>query len=150
MALARIKTWIAGEVLAAADLNAEFDNPLDNALSLISPLTGTLNANGNVISNAIHTHTVTAFADQDATPSVASATVFRTANTVATTITAFDSGAAGQIIWVLINDTNTTIDFTGTTLRGNVGVDWSPTTGDHLQAVFDGTNWHCIVSDNTA
>lgn len=42
MALARIKTWVAGDTLTAADLNAEFNNLLNNALSLISPLTGQL------------------------------------------------------------------------------------------------------------
>lgn len=48
MALGRVKTWIA-EVLTASDLNAEFNNILNNALSLISPLTGTLDADGNEI-----------------------------------------------------------------------------------------------------
>lgn len=45
MALTRIKTWITGEVLTASDLNSEFDNPINNALSLISPLTGNLDFN---------------------------------------------------------------------------------------------------------
>lgn len=40
MALTRIKTWIAGETLSAADLNAEFDNFITNgAGSLSSPRT---------------------------------------------------------------------------------------------------------------
>ena len=39
MALTRIKTFITGEVLTASDLNSELDNPINNALSLISPLT---------------------------------------------------------------------------------------------------------------
>lgn len=46
MALARSKTWVADEVLYAADLNGEFDSILNNALSLISPLTGSLDAGG--------------------------------------------------------------------------------------------------------
>ena len=41
MALARVKTW-GSEILTAADLNAEIDNLLNNALSLISPLPGDL------------------------------------------------------------------------------------------------------------
>ena len=53
MALSRIKTWIAGEVLTASDLNAEFNQLLNSALSLISPLTGTLNANSNQITNLV-------------------------------------------------------------------------------------------------
>ncbi len=43
MAISRIKVWVA-EVLTYSDLNAEFNNVLNNALSLISPLTGNLAA----------------------------------------------------------------------------------------------------------
>lgn len=46
MALARVKTWSAGEVLTASDLNAEFNNLLNNARDLISPLTSSLDMNG--------------------------------------------------------------------------------------------------------
>lgn len=46
MALSRVKTWIAAEVLNASDLNAEFDNILNNAISLISPVTAALDMNG--------------------------------------------------------------------------------------------------------
>jgi len=42
MAISRVKTWIAGEILTASDLNAEFNNIINNALSLISPLTANL------------------------------------------------------------------------------------------------------------
>lgn len=38
MALARVHTWAAGEVLTASDLNAEFNNILNNPTSLITPL----------------------------------------------------------------------------------------------------------------
>jgi hypothetical protein len=44
MALARVKTWIDGETLTHTDLNAEFDNIVDNAASLFSPLTANLDA----------------------------------------------------------------------------------------------------------
>ena len=94
--------------------------------------------------------TVHTFAAGDATPSVAGGHVFKTANTGATTITMFDDGYTGQKITVIIGDANTTIDFTGTNLEGNAGVDWSPAQNDHLSAVFDGTNWFCSISDNTA
>jgi hypothetical protein len=90
------------------------------------------------------------FDDGDATPSVKNRTMFKTANTTATTITTFDDSAEGQVIRVIINDANTTIDFTGTNLKGNGGADWSPTTGDHMTCAFDGTNWYCDISDNTA
>lgn len=45
MALARIKTWIS-EILTAADLNAEFNNILNNATSLISPATAAWDMDG--------------------------------------------------------------------------------------------------------
>ena len=51
MSLARVKTWAASEVLTAADLNAEFNNILNNALALISPLTGDLDVSGNKLKN---------------------------------------------------------------------------------------------------
>ena len=51
MAISRVKSWVANEVLTASDLNAEFNNVLNNALSLVSPLTGTLNFNGNLATN---------------------------------------------------------------------------------------------------
>lgn len=49
MALSRIKTWIA-EVLTYADLNAEFDNVVNNgAGSLSSPRTSTFDLNGYAV-----------------------------------------------------------------------------------------------------
>jgi hypothetical protein len=90
------------------------------------------------------------FTDGDATPSVLEATVVKTANTTATTITDLDDGYVGQTVKVIIGDANTTIDFTSSGLKGNGGADWSPTTGDHMTCVYDGTDWYCDVSDNTA
>src|SRR3990167_2817077 len=46
MSLSRVKVWIAGETLAASELNAEFNNILNNPVSLISPLTATLDLDG--------------------------------------------------------------------------------------------------------
>jgi hypothetical protein len=45
MALSRVKVWTAEE-LTSSDLNAEFDNILNNATSLVSPLTANLAAGG--------------------------------------------------------------------------------------------------------
>ena len=50
MAISRLKNWIA-EVLTFSDLNNEFNNIIDNALSLISPLTGNLDVNQNQLTN---------------------------------------------------------------------------------------------------
>lgn len=91
---------------------------------------------------------IEAFADADATPSVKTGSVmYYTANTGSTTITAFDEGYPGQVIRVKIADANTTVDFTGTTLKGNGGVNWSPGSGDWMEAIFDGTNWLCSVHE---
>ena len=49
MALSRVKTWIAGETLSASDLNTEFSNIITNPMSLISPLTGSLDIDGNTL-----------------------------------------------------------------------------------------------------
>jgi len=90
------------------------------------------------------------FNDGDSTPSVADGFIFKTNNSSPTTITNFDNGTAGQQITVIFGDSNTTIDFTGTNLKGNNGADWSPSEGDHMTCVYDGTNWYCTISDNTA
>ena len=39
MAVSRTKTWIAAETLSASDLNAEFNNVLNNAEDLAWPAT---------------------------------------------------------------------------------------------------------------
>jgi len=86
------------------------------------------------------------FAANDATPSVANDIgVYKTANTQATTITAFDNGYVGQTITVFIRDSFTTVDFTGTNLKRDGGVDWTPANGSWLEGVFDGVNWCCTV-----
>jgi hypothetical protein len=89
------------------------------------------------------------FVANDATPSVAAGRNFRTANASATTITALDDGVDGQEVLVKTNDASTKVDFTGTTLKGNGGVDWTPANGDFMRCVFDGTNWLCSVHDAT-
>ena len=45
MSLARVKVWIPGDVLTAADLNGEFNNVINNPITLISPSTGVINFN---------------------------------------------------------------------------------------------------------
>ena len=49
MALSRVSVWSSGQVLTAGDLNGEFNNILNNALTLISPLTGNLALGGNLL-----------------------------------------------------------------------------------------------------
>lgn len=93
---------------------------------------------------------INTLAVDDTTPSVQavrgySDVMWQTANTSATTISNFDDGYLGQEIWVFIGDANTTIDFTSSNLKGNGGVDFSASQGDHLHCIFDGTNWRCLV-----
>lgn len=93
-----------------------------------------------------------AFSANDATPSVkvGGTKLFQTANSNPTTITTFDDSYVGQEIVVRMNDANTTIDFTGTNLKGNAGVDWTPGNGDFMRCTYDGTNWYCTITDTTA
>lgn len=90
-----------------------------------------------------------------ATPDISAGTIFKTANTVATTITDFLYPVEGKRIVILIKDANTTFDFnhtTGNLIYGNAGVDWTPTTNDWMECIYDldNTNWYCSVHDCTA
>jgi len=49
MAIGATKTWIAGEVLTASDLNAEFLNILNNGQSVGSPRTAAFDLDGQQI-----------------------------------------------------------------------------------------------------
>ncbi len=101
------------------------------------------------LSGRIYNRIIIPFVDGDATPSVYSSNTFKTANTAPTIITTFDNGILGQQIAVLFGDSNTTIDFSGTNLLGNGGVDWTATQDDILAAVFDGTNWYCTIPSSS-
>lgn len=90
------------------------------------------------------------FADGDTTPSVAQGRIFKTANTGATTYTMLDDGSEGETIMFLFDDSNTTIDFTGTNLHGNGGVDFTGVQYDHMTGTYHGGHWYCDISDNTA
>lgn len=90
------------------------------------------------------------FTSADATPSIVGGSLCATSNGAGTTITMLDEGREGQVVKILIGDANTTIDFTGTNLKGNSGVDWSPSDGDWMECIFDGTDWYCSVHDCTS
>lgn len=87
----------------------------------------------------------------DATPSVVTwGCIFKTNNGVATTITDLDDMQIGQKIVLIIDDSNTTVDFTATNLKGNQGADWSPDKYDWMECFYDGTYKYCSVHDTTS
>jgi len=89
----------------------------------------------------------TAFASTDATPDVSAGAVFITANASGTTITDFDTELTnGKIIFVIVNDANTTFDFTGEGLEG-MSNDYLADTGDLLIFVYTTTDnqWHATM-----
>lgn len=116
--------------------------------SVTNPFSVDAGVTGRITSSNLPMNMVTA-TSLDATPSVRGSEYLTTANAGATTITAFDDGVAGQPLLVKIGDANTTIDFSGTTLKGNAGVDWTPASGDAMRCVYDGTNWYCTIIDAT-
>jgi hypothetical protein len=89
------------------------------------------------------------FVDGATSPDVSTANAFVTANTAPTVISAFTGGQNGQQITVGFGDTNTTVDFTGTSLRGNGGVDWTPAVGDSMICSRISAIWYCQISNNT-
>ena len=131
-------------------LEADYVNGLvlDSNYGMTPARTIITNSTGVDIRQSEWTHIVHTFTDEDATPSVKFRKLCKTANTAATTITMFDDGTIGEPVTILIDDANTTIDFTGTNLKGNGGADWSPASGDHMIGIFDGTDWFFNVSDN--
>jgi len=81
------------------------------------------------------------FSNGDATPSVSGDyTVFYTNNSVSTTITNFDNGTNGQIIYVGFNDSNTTIAKSAT-IYPQGGVDFSPSAYDMVVFARLGGIW---------
>lgn len=80
------------------------------------------------------------------TPSVGTGTTYETGGT--TTITGLTGGVEGQEITILVKHA-VTFDTTGTTLKGNGGVDIVASNGDLVRGVFDGTNWRLSFHDCT-
>ncbi len=99
-----------------------------------------------------HFNNIFTFEDGDTTPSIGRSQMWKTANMGATTITSFgDLTFIGQKFTVYFGDALTTIDFTGTALKGNAGVDWSPAQGDHMVCTYIQSGVIvCECFDNTA
>lgn len=75
---------------------------------------------------------------------------FVTNNGGATTLSVISGMIVGQPKVIKFGDNNTTVDFTGTNLKGNAGADWTPAVGDFMTVVYDGTNYYCTITDTTA
>lgn len=88
----------------------------------------------------------------DATPDVSLGDLFLVAQTgTPAAITNFDGNIfPGQTKRFIFQNGNSTIDFTSSNLKGNGGADWTPATNDRMTCTFDGTNWYCDISDNSA
>jgi len=112
MSLSRVKTWSAGEILTAADLNSEFNNILNNALSLISPLTGTLDANGNeIVLDADADSSITADTDDRVDFRLGGTDIVRL-NTVASAVNGIDlfGSITATAPYIIPQGTDTNID----------------------------------------
>ena len=87
--------------------------------------------------------------DADTTPSVGGGVKFLLfANTGATVVTGFDEGKVAQEIVCQFTNGNTSFDFTGTTLKGNAGADFTASQYDMVRCVKgrDGY-WRCVVGE---
>ena len=84
------------------------------------------------------------------TPSVASGSNFGTSSTNII-YTNFTDGFIGQEINVIFSYAPGTgyVDFTGSSLLGNGGADWTFAQYDSMRCIYNGTNWFCSISDNT-
>lgn len=89
-------------------------------------------------------------ADGGATPSVKDGRNFIISNSAPTTITALEDGYPGQTIMIVMEDGNTTFDFTGTDMDGNGGADWNPSAGDFLHGIMTPAGrWKMVCVDVT-
>jgi len=112
---------------------------------------GTMNVQDAATFQSRTVFEIDTFTDGDTTPDVRTSTIFKTANTGATTITGFDNGTEGQIIHVVLQDNNT--DFTnGTNLILFRGLNYtSGQTNDIVSFLcLDGTKWLMLnIQDNS-
>ena len=52
-----------------------------------------------------------------------------------------------MILDIYFNDANTTVDFTGTNLKGHAGVDWTVAQFDSMRIKYKTGKWYCITED---
>lgn len=142
MTLARIKTWIAGEVLTASDLNAEINNILNNPSSLISPLTltGTL-----TMSNAAVNESQGGTIASAATTDIGAATGNYVVVSGTTTITGFGTAQAGARRTVEFSG-KLKITYNASTMILPGALDYYTAAGDVLEFISEGSGaWRCVT-----
>lgn len=81
-----------------------------------------------------------AFVDADATPSVADGNCFNASNTGATTITQFDDGRNGQVLYVAATTANTTVAHNAN-ITTTTGANKALSSGVVYKFVHNGTKW---------
>jgi parallel beta-helix repeat protein len=91
-------------------------------------------------SNTVSDGPIAILEKNDAAPGVYGGQTFMTTNTSSTTITNFVGGTPGQIIRVLINDANTSIQHNSSLICLNGAQNWSPASGA-IEFVYSGSKW---------
>ena len=115
MALSAVKTWIAGEVLFASDLNAEFANIYSNGEDLISPATQARDMNGfALILDADADSSIGADTDDRIDLQLQGVDLFRFDGSAVTSVNGLDfiASATGNDVTIVAqgSDTNINID----------------------------------------
>ncbi len=76
---------------------------------------------------------------------------FATTNVAPTTLSAITGAYDGQQIAIFFGDAQTTVDFSGTNLKGNAGVDLVAAVYDSILCTYykAATTWYCLVQKGT-
>jgi len=115
MAVTALKTFSAGEVLTASDLNGEFLNVYNNGESLGWPATTGKDFNGNVLTlDTDGDSTLTSDTDDRVDMALSGTDLFRWDGTVATPVNGFDfiaaAASSAPSITAVGSDTNIDVD----------------------------------------
>lgn len=113
MALSGVKTWNAGEILFASDLNAEFSNILTNGEDLSTPATKNHDMDGNeLLLDSDADSSISSTSDDVVVLKAQGVDLFRFDGSATTSVNGFDfvANATGVDLVVLAQGTDTNID----------------------------------------
>lgn len=134
-------TWRSVATVTASGTDYETYNIVANPGGAFTYVIPTFNETVQIIQRGRQVTPVEiAFTSTDATPSVAIASDFVTANASATSITTFDDGITGQLIRVRVNDANTTF-VNGSGIITRTGANVAGTNGLIYQFIRRSGNW---------